>query len=511
MAQESFDYILNVDHRPNKTGVLLAIPMYMYRIKTLSLEYGINFFQKAVLMFKTKPGIDNSTIATCLGLDEKLVELVSEQLVISKLIGSDGRITDRGKEIKNDIDGLVVDDTRKSIGYVFQHLNDEGLYSFYVSNIKIASVLNGEICTGTKGNSGDEDFYTSPILADKLLEERVTNYAPNEREILGLIRRSNKHAHTNMDVETIHVDTKKYGISFVPDNHPSIVWVCTYAYVPRIKDNVYSSEWEIQDPFGFKNNSELKMYVESLIEEGLIEDFRYKFSDLHTIDDQTIDEFQARMDALVNKQMDETFEIGYHKLDRNLQKYLKIVLKNYLILSRTIEIDACGSYVGNIQNALEAIIKLDFEKNESDYRKVHNSFKYEFRPNGRTRSDFFRPQDRYDYFDELFYTGVLKADFNTQQKIKDFSKEFDPRQARSLKHYLLKFLFAHKYNATNPLFDIIKEKVGVIYTIANLRNLSNHGQTSNEKQMRSLTKEEINLYFNELKQIVNNYIIQYNG
>lgn len=80
------------------------------------------------------------------------------------------------------------------------------------------------------------------------------------------------------------------------------------------------------------------------------------------MDDQTIDEFQARMDALVNKQMDETFEIGYHKLDRNVQKYLRIVLKNYLILNRTIEIDACGSYVGNIQNVLEAIIKLDFEK-----------------------------------------------------------------------------------------------------------------------------------------------------
>ena len=111
MAQESFDYILNVEHRPNKTGVLLAIPMYMYRIETQSLEYGINFFQKAVLMFKTKPGIDNSTISTCLGLDEKLVDLVSEQLVTSKLIGADGRITDRGKEMKNDIDGLVVDDT----------------------------------------------------------------------------------------------------------------------------------------------------------------------------------------------------------------------------------------------------------------------------------------------------------------------------------------------------------------------------------------------------------------
>ena len=55
MAQElsKYDYILNVEHRPNKTGVLLAIPMYMYRIEMKSIEYGINFFEKAVLMVKT--------------------------------------------------------------------------------------------------------------------------------------------------------------------------------------------------------------------------------------------------------------------------------------------------------------------------------------------------------------------------------------------------------------------------------------------------------------------------
>jgi hypothetical protein len=80
MAQESFDYILNLEHRPNKTGVLLAIPMYMYRIETYKLSYGINFFQKAVLMFKTRPGIDNETIANCLGLDKSLIDKITEEI-----------------------------------------------------------------------------------------------------------------------------------------------------------------------------------------------------------------------------------------------------------------------------------------------------------------------------------------------------------------------------------------------------------------------------------------------
>lgn len=508
MVQESIDYILNIEHRPNKTGVLLAIPMYMYRIESYKIDYGINFFQKAVLMFKTKPGIDNKTIAGCLGLDEKLVDIVSDQLVTSKLIGLDGRLTFKGQEMKNDIDGLVVDETKKSIGYVFQHINDEKLYAFYVNSVCKATVLNNQICTGTKGETGEEDYYTKPILAEKLLENRKINYAPNEREILGLIRRSNKHVHTNKDIDVIDIDTRKYGISFVPDNHPTIVWVCTYAYVPRIKDEIYSSEWEIQDPFGFENNSELKLYVESLLEDGLIEDFTYNFKDLKTENDQTIDAFQATMNELVEAEMDKTFEIGYHKLDKNIQNYLRIVLKNYLLLHRTVEIDSFGSFIGNMQNTLETFFKLDFEKNALDYKKVQYAFRYPTRSDRRTPSDFYGEQDRYDYIEELFNFEGLRANPDYERSIKLFAKKFDPENAKSLKHYLLKFLFAHKYNDSNPLFDIIKSKVGFIYSIANLRNTGSHGRTSNEGGSKSVSKEEIDSYFNEFKQIVNNYIIQ---
>ena len=510
MARESFDYILNVEHRPNKTGVLLAIPMYMYRIETLRIEYGINFFQKAVLMFKTKPGIDNGTISNCLGLDRKLVDIVSEQLVAFKLVDAQGRLTEKGREMKDDIDGLIVDEKKKSIGYVFQHINDDGMYAFYVNNIKKATVIKGDICVGNKGETGDEDFYVKPFQADRLLYECVTNPAPDEREILGLIRRSNKHAHSNKDVETLHIDTNKYGISFVPNDHPTKVWVCMYAYVPRVNDDVYASEWEIQDPFGFENNSELKIYIESLLEDGLIDDFTENFKNLKTENDQTIDSFQAMMYDMVNEEMEKSFEIGYHNLDENLLKYLRMVVKNYLLLNRVRELDYCGAFIGNIQNALETIFKLDIENNAAIYQKLKNEFKFEYRRNG-IRSDFYRPQQRYDYIEYLFNVDGLTADLVTERILKEMAYNFGTGSGKSLKHYLLRFLFAHKYNACNPLYDIIKGSVGVIYDIANQRNIGSHGSTSNEKQIRSLSSSEINKYYNVLKTIINNYIIQYNG
>lgn len=511
MVQESFDYIFNLEHRPNKTAVLLAIPMYMYRIETSKIEYGINFFQKAVLMFKTKPGIENNVIATCLGLDEKLVDLVTEQLITSRLITADGRLTEKGFEMKNDIDGLIVDESKKSIGYVFQHLNDDGLYAFYVNNIRKASVINGEICTGTKGDAGEEDYYTMPILAEKLLENRVINYAPSEREILGIIRRSNKHSFSNKEVEVLDIDAKKYGITFVPDNHPTIVWVCTYAYVPRIKDEVYGSEWEIQDPFGFENNSELKLYVESLLDAGLIDDFRTEFGNLTTVNDQTIDQFHVKIDEMVLKEMEASFDIGYCKLDTNLLKYIWTVLKNYLLLGRAQEVDYSDSFVINIQKALETIFKIDCERNEAIYNKVFIETNYETRRRDGSRTDLYSKESRSDFIDELFFYEGLRAEYKIEEKIRKFTADFNIKSVRSLKSYLIRFLFSYKYRTDHTLYDIIKEKVGVIWAIADHRNSGGHGSTSTEGHVQGLCKDDIELYFNEFKQIINNYIIRYNG
>lgn len=522
MAQELYDYLLNVKMRPNKTAVLLAIPMYMYRIQTCSLEYGINFFQKAVLMFKTKPGIGNDTIAACLGLDNKLVDIVVDQLKSYKLIDRFGCLTPKGKEMKNDIDGLIVNDNSKSIGYIFQHVDDGRLYSYYVSNIDKATVLKGEICTGTKGDSGDEDFYTAPIMSKKLLEQRKNNYVPNEREILSLIRRSNKHAYSNTDIEELHLDTKQYGITYVPDNTPSVVWVCMYAYVPRNEDGIYASEWEILDPFGFDNNSELKLYVESLLTKGLIKDFTSNFRDLQTISGQTIDAYQNMMHDLVEKELASKFDIGYYNLDPNILDYLWLVVKHYLMLQRDFEhtsdglirpgklgYDSYKSLIREFQNIFEAIFKLDKENKPSIYKKVRNEFKYEFRLNNRPRTDFWHEQSRTAYIEDLFNFEGLKADFVTERAILNFAKGFSPDTTNSLRHYLLRFLFAHKYDEANPLFDIIKDKVGIIYQAGGSRNKVSHGQTANEKKMVAVRKDEIDDYFNAIRQTINNYITKY--
>ena len=61
MAQEYSRIIYNVK-RPGPMAFPVSIPMYMYRIKTRKFKFGLDFFQKAVLRFKAKPGIENYQI-----------------------------------------------------------------------------------------------------------------------------------------------------------------------------------------------------------------------------------------------------------------------------------------------------------------------------------------------------------------------------------------------------------------------------------------------------------------
>ena len=159
MEQGSNNHIYCIEHKPNRTAVLLGIPMYMYRIKTHRSSYGLNFFQKAVLKFKTKPNIETSTIAACLGLDEKLITTIHNELVLKGLITSEGILTAKGNEIKSDVDGLIIDKKSTQIGYVFQYVDKAEMYPYYVNNISkaVTSINNGvlSIKTGNKGDAGD--------------------------------------------------------------------------------------------------------------------------------------------------------------------------------------------------------------------------------------------------------------------------------------------------------------------------------------------------------------------
>ena len=488
--EQEFDYLLL--GKMAKGKVLLAIPMYMYRIQTFQIEADIDLLQKAVLMFKAAPGVTNSKIANLLGLNEGLVQKISKKLRAKKLIDDNDLITAQGKEVKNGTDTLVADTNKRRLGYVFQYLNRTELYPYYVGQINKATTLGHKVSIGSKGYA-DEDVYREPVHAEELIKHRVVNPAPSEQEIVELIRRSAKHRHLGEQKEEadyLTLDSPKYGISFIPNDQPMIVWVCTYAYLPKLDghDNIYANDWSVDDPFGFAGSTEFRCYVESLLRERLIPDFTQEFRDLPVENDYKFAEFKLMMDSLVTKEMDSCFDIRYECLSEGLRGDLKVAVEHYLMYHRGL-LDAAEMFFIYAQKVLEAILLSDFSQFEEVYVAVS------------------KEKPPHEYISDLLDYGHLKVKREVQKKINRFAKTFEPNTATSLKHYLLKFLLAHQHNQGNPLYDVILGHVDLIYKIAEYRNKAGHGKAAQAVSEHRADSDEMKVIWDELKELINNYII----
>ena len=119
------DIIFNYPKRPSKKSMVIGIPMLEYRIQTNDFKSGLNFFQKAILKFKSRPGFSNEKIAEYLGIDVKLVAAIENELVVEKLLDGNGALTEQGKTQKASMDGLIIDNSKKKIGYIFRYLNED--------------------------------------------------------------------------------------------------------------------------------------------------------------------------------------------------------------------------------------------------------------------------------------------------------------------------------------------------------------------------------------------------
>ena len=131
MAQEYSRIIYNV-RSPGPKAFPISIPMYMYRIKTKKFRYGLDFFQKAVLRFRAKPGIENYQIGACLGLDESLIAEIQGVLSSSGYLTADGLLTPQGVDMLNNLDTLIIDKEHDEIGYVFQFVDRDDYLPYYV-------------------------------------------------------------------------------------------------------------------------------------------------------------------------------------------------------------------------------------------------------------------------------------------------------------------------------------------------------------------------------------------
>lgn len=499
MVIEYNNIYFQIKHRPSPKCIMVAIPLYMYRIETNEFEHGLNFFQKMVLKFKAKPGIKDETIAEYTGLDSKLIAIVTNELQSKQLVNEHGSLSSKGKEKLNEVDGLVVNSGKKKIGYVFKYVNQDKLYQYYVNKVVPADLLEDskgqhpKVVTGTKGDG--DDYTDLPFFLDEILKSKSSFNRPSERDVLQLIQNSNKKG-TKQDDDESKTDKLSHQLSvrFI-DKQPEIVWACTYVYLQKNKeDETYEPDWRVLDPFGYDDNVALKFYLNNPSNKNLLDSIQKRFADAKTLGGKILADYQEQMNKLIEEKLLADFSYSFNRLDKNLQQYLEAIIKNLILLQTHSynDLDASVSFSLNLQNALENILKLDKENRTTFYESVYQSLDSDSQKKRDSLIGIYRQL--------LFSNNTL-----VPPALLNASKGSLARGS-SLLSYLVSFILTYNYDNKSVLFKTLKDRIELFIEVAQLRNEKGHGQTSSEKALKSLSKEETEKFYGFIKSLINDYI-----
>ena len=500
MAVEYSRVIYNVN-RPGPKAKLVSIPMYMYRIKTNKFKYGLDYFQKAVLMFKSKPGVENATIAACLGLDEDLINEVQGELEFLHYLTPDGLMTQTGVEMKNNLDTIIVDKDSQEIGYIFQYVDRNDYYPYYIKKLGDSPNLtnNNEIVIGTKGDGIEKT--KMPYFLNFIFSQKRNLPTPSERTIFDIISKSGKQG-INSEKLSVAELGRNLSLSFLQDSPgPTLVNVCTYIYLPQREDGLYETEWQVLDPFGFGNNSQLKFYLESFKDDAFKKELSKSFDGAETFTHKSFGVITNLLETEVSKLKEEDFDVMFDALDRNLQQYLKSVVKNIFILRERHydDMDSSDNFIISCQRALETIFLLDKEKRSEYYEQMYSDY---CTPAGGDRARFGR--NRKNVLTEMIRNGIISM--SNPGMLISIAKNVEPNRANSLKHYICAFLLTYCFDNSSPLFRLIEGKLDQVFNIAVMRNEKGHGQTESEGLVTSLDEQTAENCYNFMKDFVNNYM-----
>ena len=197
-----------------------------------------------------------------------------------------GAITQRGIEIRNDFDSIIVNKDKDEIGYVFQYLDRNDYYPFYIKTLGDApnTTSKGALILGTKGDGNDR--LCAPVHLEFIENSKKALPPPNDRVIFDSISNSVKNG-VNAEKIPLHELRKKLSIGFLENSHePVLVKICTYVYLPQREDGAYEPEWQVLDPFGHADSSKLKFYLESFKNPQFDKEIAKRFGDAETINRQ---------------------------------------------------------------------------------------------------------------------------------------------------------------------------------------------------------------------------------
>lgn len=490
------DVIFNYPKRPSEKSIVIGIPMFVYQIQTNRFMAGLNLFQTAILKFKSRPGFPDNDIAGYLGIDVKLVCAIKDELVDLKLLDGNGALTELGKTQRKSLDGLIVDGNHKRIGYIFRYLSEDKFYPYYVKSYRTPNVTsdNEPMIIGLKG-----DDYKIPVLYAKEILGNILNTAcPDEKKVVELIRRSNARSEYN-EIDDSSEGIEKLSIKFLPDERPSLVWICTYAYLKECGTDIYESDWNVLDPFAERpeDSTSLKLYIKLNAPE-LTEQIEDSFADVQTIERKKFREANFEMAKQVSNIILKDFPLP-PRVDNKFLGYLRTIVRTKLsqgYLDYSDEAPA-REFANAFQGLFENLFTIHRERHPNEYRRMLEEFdiksKYDLETKAtieKSRKDILK-----DIFQYLFHKDVPAGIYSAATSRLD--------KPKALRGYFVALILTRMYS--DEFYMLVLKYHNELDHICELRNFRGHGHSDKQNANELLTQEQIEEEYRFLKSFIYDY------
>ena len=486
------DIIFNYPKRPSKKSMVIGIPMLEYRIQTNDFKSGLNFFQKAILKFKSRPGFSNEKIAEYLGVDVKLVAAIENELVVEKLLDGNGALTEQGKTQKASMDGLIIDNSKKKIGYIFRYLNEDKFYPYYVSSYRTPNV-SSDSEPKINGQKGD-DFTYNVYYAKEMLGNIVNTVRPDEKKIFELIKHNDGRAMGDDHDDELPNIGRKLSVKFIPDDKPSLVWVCTYAYLEDQGNDIYGSDWKVLDPFSedAEDSTSLKLYVQYNAPE-LTKKIEESFADVQTIERKLFKEANFQMEKQVEDIILKDFPLP-QKVDKKFYSYLRTIVRTKLTQEYHNYSDEAPAREFSLafQQLFESLLIQHRERFPDEYDKMLREFSSGV---DEAADTWKRKSVMKEIFKFLFNKQVPNAIYASARGPLD--------KPKALRGHLVATILTKMYS--NQFYQLVLKYHEDLNSLCELRNDRGHGHTEKQHVNELLTRDQVEEKYNFLKTFIYEY------
>lgn len=502
MEIEYNNIICNATASPSRRFLRVAIPMYMYRIETCAFSSGLDFFEKTVLRFKAKPGMATQRIAEMTGLDEKLIEIVASALQRKGLLTQYGVLSEDGKDKLSEIEGLVINPNERRIGYLFQYIDAEGYYPYYVENIvrpDVTSDTKPRIIRGEKGDGDERD--DSVFYLDEIFFRQKPKSALSEKQIAEIIKDTYSKRFDSMSEDIVETTIPKLNIRYIPTNRPEKVWVCTYIYLEG-EDGIYNPDWKVLDPFGYGDNVQLKFYLNTKENKTLLSEIEKRFEDAQTSRKKRLEEYNQDLKNRIDEVVRDSFSTDFYNLDKNLQGYCEQIIEKHLHIQDNPQKwgNSAKEMILYICSAFENVFKHDRDNRQSVYEELVNRY-----PDDNTDST----NEKKRAIKNIYKSKLFSRDtFVPERLLKAMQGKV--KNPQGLIQHLAAFALTYELDKNSPLFSMLNGKIELLIEIAHWRNNTCAHGTIGGRQTHgpdeNLTKEKAKSYYDFIIEFINEYI-----